>query len=50
MKCKNCNQRSREEQLNVNQENQMIPESAQSEPQPQNTIVEDVENTEEEQM
>uniref|UniRef100_A0A7N6C2L8 chitin synthase n=1 Tax=Anabas testudineus TaxID=64144 RepID=A0A7N6C2L8_ANATE len=41
IKCKNCNQRSQEEQLNVNQDNHMIPESAQSEPQPQNTIEEE---------
>ncbi|XP_033182151.1 chitin synthase chs-2-like [Anabas testudineus] len=50
IKCKNFNQRSQEEQLNVNQDNQMTPESAQSEPQPQNTIVEDIRIPGEEQM
>uniref|UniRef100_A0A3Q1K3U7 chitin synthase n=1 Tax=Anabas testudineus TaxID=64144 RepID=A0A3Q1K3U7_ANATE len=50
IKCKNFNQRSQEEQLNVNQDNQMTPESAQSEPQPQNTIVEDIRIPGEEQI
>ncbi|GLD59450.1 chitin synthase chs-1-like protein, partial [Lates japonicus] len=46
--CKKSNRRSEESQLSVNQEN-MIPEPAQPEPQPQNTIVEDIGIPEEEQ-
>ncbi|XP_050923111.1 chitin synthase chs-2-like isoform X2 [Lates calcarifer] len=46
--CNKSNRRSGESQLCVNQEN-MIPEPAQPEPQPQNTIVEDIGIPEEEQ-
>ncbi|XP_038581359.1 chitin synthase chs-2-like [Micropterus salmoides] len=44
--CKKSTSRSGGEQLNANQEN-LIPESAQPEPQPQNTIVEDMRISEE---